>query len=128
MKQSFYYPFTDHTNENNLIVYVRDEDSIPVMIWNFFGGEERIGFLHILFEMSDEDGKDCGKGSLMKKIIFNEEFNYEEIKSNIGTIWATTDDYNLLSLIQEEKLVGMYDDEYFNKRIEVLDNLIENGE
>jgi hypothetical protein len=128
MKQSFYYPFTDHTNENNLIVYVRDEDSIPVMIWNFFGGEERIGFLHILFEMSDEDGKDCGVGSLMKKIIFNEEFNYEEIKSNIGTIWTTTDDYNLLSFIQEEKLVGMYDDEYFNKRIEVLNNLIENGE
>jgi len=128
MKQSFYYPFTDHTNDKNLIVYVRDEDSVPVMIWNFFGGQEKVGFLHILFEMSDEDGKECGLGSLMKKVFFNDDFNYDELKEKIGTIWTTTDDYNILSFITEEKLVGMYDDEYFNKRVDVLNNLIETGE
>lgn len=128
MKQAFYHPFNDETNENNKIIYVRDEDGVPMMIWNFFGGEEKVGFIHILFQMEDEDGKNCGLGSLMKKVFFNDDFNYDEVISNIGTIWTTTNDYDFLSFIKEEKVVGMYDDEYFNKRVEVLNNLIEAGE
>ena len=123
MKPTFYFPFTDETNEDNIIILVRDEDEVPLLIWNFFIGESKVGFLHTLFEMEDESGEQQGQGSIIKKIIFNDEFDFSDVKQKIKPN-TPVEEYDLLSYVKEQKIVNLFDDEYFTKRVEVLNNLI----
>lgn len=128
IKPLYYFPFTDEFNEDNIIVYVRDEDKVPVVVWNFFKGEDKVGFLHTLFNLEDESGEHQGQGSIIKKVYFTDDFSFDELKEKVKDPQTPIETYDLFSLIKEEKVVNLFDDEYFIKRTNLLNTLIDTQE
>jgi len=122
--KTIYHIFTDN-NSDDMIVYLRDENNIPVMIWNFYANSD-YAHIHSLYEMEDPTNEEepLQKGSIIRKVKLNGDFKLETLKSNLETNWDTTDDFNILSLREDDVISNVLDDEAFYRRTKILDELI----
>ena len=126
MKKGIYHLFIDETDDKNMIVYIRDEENIPIMIFNFYS-DEKYAHIHMLFEAEDpENPEEIHKGSMIKKIELKGDFDFNTLKSNIGTNWTTTDEYDILSVRESDTLSQLLTDEEFYRRSNLLDEIIKN--
>ncbi len=122
--KTIYHIFTDN-NSDDMIVYLRDENNIPVMIWNFYANSD-YAHIHSLYEMEDPTNEEepLQKGSIIRKVKLNGDFKLETLKSNLETNWDTTDDFDILSLREDDVISNVLDDEAFYRRTKILDELI----
>jgi hypothetical protein len=122
--KTIYHIFTDN-NSDDMIVYLRDENNIPVMIWNFYANSD-YAHIHSLYEMEDPTNEEepLQKGSIIRKVKLNGDYNLETLKSNLETNWDTTDDFDILSLREDDVISNVLDDEAFYRRTKILDELI----
>lgn len=124
--KGIYHLIQDTTNENNIMVYVRDEDKKPIMIWNFYS-ESDYAHIHSLYELEDPTNEDqpIQMGSVIRKVKLKGDIDFNTLKSNVGTNWYSTDDYDLLSIREDDVVSNLLDDEAFLRRTRILDELID---
>jgi len=124
--KGIYHLIQDTTNQNNIMVYVRDEEKTPIMIWNFYNDSD-YAHIHSLYELEDPTNEEqpIQKGSVIRKVKLTGDIDFNTLKSNVGTNWHSTDDYDLLSIREDDVVSNLLDDEAFLRRTRILDELID---
>lgn len=124
--KGIYHLIQDASNEQNIMIYVRDEDKTPIMIWNFYQDSD-YAHIHSLYELEDPTNEEqpIQKGSVIRKVKMYGDVDFNMIKSNVGTNWITTDDFDLLTIREDDVVSNLLDDEGFYRRTRILDELID---